>query len=258
MVSEKFLTNFQKHVHKNLKELLAGTPVTYSGGVNVDHYKGILRGLASFVIPFFTNKYNPTEYVFGWIPIKDPALPLLFFQIPVLNVKGSNYPSVAHFAAMAATPIPETIVAPRIRGSGRFIYLSALGGGKTKPKAAYKAKIGWTPLLKALNKDRRVRRAAWPRQRDTYIASFYIRANTKTPLGLTQLSPYNGFTILMAQRLPLREAAADTPRFHYRHIHKEFDHCELPSGPLREEGGGWAATCWGLERAHDAADIPAH
>ena len=198
-----------------------GPPSVHHGGFVVDHYRGLADSLAARLLPLSQEPYEPTEFLFGFLPLRNPVLPYLFFQFPVLDVKGNNIPGVAHFAAVVRAPIRGTIVTP----VSRYLSWSALTNPEKPPRDIFdvykrawdvvKKKIDWSPLLESLNSDKAARKASDPSWRLATIGRFEVTAG-RGPLGVNQLAPYRGRTILTMQRVPTRKAQPNKPLYDLR------------------------------------------
>ena len=218
MVNEAFVTNMQKEVQRNLRGQLAGAPVVHHGGFQADHYKGIAHGLATALIPFFPSKYEASEYLFGYLPLAGAVAPQLFFQIPALNIKGRNIPGVGQFAAIVKGAVPETLVVPKVKTKPTFMPLKAMADRGGDVRMAALAKGQWPPTVQALNNDKKARKAAWPKKVDSYVSSFYVRMNKRSPFGFTQLAPFRLHTIITAQRVPAPTGFDNRPYYDYKRI----------------------------------------
>jgi hypothetical protein len=222
MVNQLFVGNFHQHVQREFGALLGGPAVVHLGGVAADHYKGLASSLATRLVPFYKESYEPTEFLFGHIPVRNLALPQLFFQFPVLDVKGDNIPGVAQFAAVLRAPIPETYITPLVGFSHRFLPLSAFPTEDVRPKDVFNNKVGWTPLLEALNNDKIALKAADPTWVGATIGNFKVSIDVGRLVGLNQLTPYKGHTVLTMQRVPSSKSKPNRPVFEFKRNHDDF------------------------------------
>lgn len=223
MVNEIFCDRFSAMMARRLGGVLAGPVTLFRGGIHHDHYKGLASSLGAQVIPLYTRKYEATEFVFGGAPLRDPNLPSIFFQVPVLDIKGTNVPGAAHFATFVRAPIQETIVTPKVGLDHHYLPLKALVS--ETPRAALKAKRRWTPLLEALNKEQATLDASRPSSYDAtmgILSSYYVKVDSRAPIGLTQLAPFKGFTVLTAQRPPTSSAGVNQPEYDVAEAVKKF------------------------------------
>lgn len=226
MVNALVLGNLQEGIQRDLGSVLAGPPAVYHGGVAVDHDRGLGHRIAMQLLSK-PERYEPTEFVYGFIPTRVEPLSFLFFQFPVLDIKGKYVPGAIHLAAVVRAPIPGTIVALQLGFKARYLPLSAIWTPDFRPKDIYavvrkahdvlKHKTGWYPLLESLNGDNATLKAAYPKQVVTTIytwrGNFDISVDQDSPIGLIQLAPYKGLTILTMQRVPSRRAGPDKPLY---------------------------------------------
>lgn len=223
MVNVEYVNFFGSELHKELEGQMSGPPTIMPGGESVDHYKGLASNVAARVIPFSGQKYQATEFLYGWIPLSNPGMPYLYFQCPVLDVKGKNIPGNIHAVAWVHQPIPTTIVTPMVGLTNRYLPMSAIEQG-ARPKDVFKNKIQWTALLEALNADKQAIKANTPKNYSTEMTQIGFGGTYKTSVdvggaeGLTQLAPYRGFTIITQQRPPAPNANINKPRYAFDEI----------------------------------------
>lgn len=213
MVNEAYVQALRYFIDQDLHDQLKDQPVIMPGGVAVDHYRGVGNTLKAQAIPFYRDSYEATEFLYGWIPLKDPLVPALYFQFPVLNVKGKNVPAACSFASVVDAPVPETIVTPSVNLTNRYLPFAAMEADGLKPKAAFKGKARWTPLLEALNTDKEAGKACIPKRWTAQVGKYEVKVDILGPIGLTQMAPYRGFTIITGQRVPGPKANVDYPAY---------------------------------------------
>src|SRR5262245_53163256 len=127
MVHQPYFDEFVTQLHNELHPKLAADPQVYLGGTQQDHYKGLSSSVATRVVPFYKESYTPTEFLYGFAPLNLPGVPCVYFQTPVLDVKGKNIPGALQTAAYVPAPIPGSIITPMIGLTNRYIPMSAVG-----------------------------------------------------------------------------------------------------------------------------------
>ena len=222
MVNQLFANNFVGVAGSEFGAALGGPVNILAGGERVDHDQGLARSMAAHVVPFFGEKYTATEFIHGYIPIRNSAMPYLFFQIPVLDVRGTNIPGVGHFGAVANAPIPETYITPLVGWSYRFLPLSAFPDESVKPKQVFNAKQGWSPFLEAINNDKATTKAINPTWAGVSIGKYQVKIDVGRLTGMHQAAPYKGRTLLTLQTVPSQKAKPNVPRFDLRRHYDTF------------------------------------
>lgn len=222
MVNPEFVENLNNHATREFWGQQAGNVAVFHGGLSVDHYQGLAKSLAAHTVPLYKQSYQASEFVYGWIPVNSPDIPALYYQIPVLQVKGKNIPGAAQLAALFSEPISETIVAPMVGITHRYLPLAALGGEGASARKAYKSKARWTPLLEALNNDKDALRANTPTAYEAKMGSYQVKVDLGSPIGLTQLAPYKGYTVMTRQAPPANGAGDNRPVYDFRVTHDHF------------------------------------
>ncbi|HKZ59259.1 MAG TPA: hypothetical protein VJ547_05360 [Candidatus Thermoplasmatota archaeon] len=222
MVNQDFLNNFHTHLQKGLGASLAGQPTVMGGGVEMDHNKGLGSKLKGQVVPFYKESYQATEFLTGWIPLRAPGVPALYFQVAVLNVKGKNIPGVGHFATFVDAPIAETVVSPFVGFGSKYVSMNALTDDQLTAKEALKSKARWTPLLEALNADKPALKAGKPKSESASMGGFEVKVDGLNPMGLTQLAPYKGFTVITRQEAPALWAGVNKPVYNWEATVEQF------------------------------------
>ncbi len=142
MVNPKFMQNYLDWINKELKGMLAGPPAVWPGGVQMDHYKGLASALAVRLVPFMKESYQPTEFVFGAIPVSNAIVPRMYFQTAVLDVGGKNVPGVGNFGAVVKAPVRETYVSPYADWKHRLLPMSAFTAEGVSASKVFKARVG--------------------------------------------------------------------------------------------------------------------
>lgn len=219
MVHPTFLSNFAANVSKEFGNALAGPPSVRPGGVQMDHYKGLASALATRFVPFAKESYRPTEFVYGFIPLGNNVLPYLFFQFAVLDMKGRNVPGVGNFGAVLRAAIPETYVAPYADWKHRLLPLSALSGADASASKVFKARVGWNPLLEAVNGDKAAVKALGSPSYSSRVGDFKVAMDSQRLSGFVQLAPYKGHTLMTLESTPGLRAAVDRPYYDLKDHH---------------------------------------
>ena len=221
-MNPRFLESFHECVQRELGPHLGGPPAVFQAGVATDQYRGLGNAIAVKLFQVGDAGYRPTEFLYGNVPVRNPTLPYLFFQVPVLDIKGNSIPGVAHLAAVVNAPISGTIVAPQVGWRNHYLPFAALARApppRDKYEVArrevevYKKKGGWSPLLEALNADKGSLRAADPPRRLVEIGGFEVALDLGSPLGSIQLAPHRGRTVLTMQRVPSPKSGKNLARF---------------------------------------------
>jgi hypothetical protein len=229
MVDPTYLAYFNEQMHKDLKGIIGGPPTIRPGGVSMDHYQGLSASVASRVIPFAGQTYEASEYLYGWVPLRDRPVQFLYFQCAVLNVKGRFIPGNMQAATWVRAPIPGTIITPSAGFSRRYLPMSAFEQGDARPNDVFKNKVDWNPVLEGLNGDKAASKASAPSNYSTEMVqmglgakTYKVQVDASNALGLTQLAPYRGFTIVTQQRPPASNAGIDKPRYAFDEIAEKF------------------------------------
>lgn len=223
MVNPHYTHALLQNIEKNLGKWLAGKPEVRQIGVAMDHYKGLSSRVRAELIPFFKEKYEATEFLFGSIPLANPPMSNLYFQTGVLAVRGDSVPTNIQFAAAVPSPIPESIVTPLLLLSSRFLAVSAVGADAKDASVAYKKKLGWSPMLEALNNDKNaVHVITWGGDRSASVGNYRLKLGVNSPTGYLQLAPYRGFTVLTAQRSAAPGADVNLPKYNFTDVMDGF------------------------------------
>jgi len=219
MVNQECWNSFLRHINDEFKGLLAGQPGVYVGGVQMDHYKGLASALATRVIPFAKESYQPSEFIYGYVPISNQLLPYLYFQFAVLDVKGKNVPGVGNFGAVLEAQIPETYVAPYADWKHRLLPLSAFTDDRVSASKVFKGKVKWTPFLEAVNNDKASLKALNGQWNSSRIGDFKVSMDSMRIPGFVQLAPYKGYTVMTLESTPAVDAAINAPRYDLKKHH---------------------------------------
>jgi len=222
MVNPKFMQNYLECINKEFKGMLAGPPAVWPGGVEMDHYKGLASALAVRVVPFMKETYEATEFVFGAIPVNNAIVPRMYFQCAVLNVGGKNVPGVGNFGAVVRAPVPETYVAPYADWKYRLLPLSAFTGEDVSASKVFKAKVGWNPLLEAVNNDKKALKALGKPWNSSTVGNYKVKMDSMRIPGFVQLAPYKGHTLMTAESTPGIGANVDKPLYDFKDLHEVF------------------------------------
>lgn len=222
MVNPLFHQRFVECINKDLAGMLSGQPAIWLGGVEMDHYKGLASALATRVVPFMKETYQPTEFVFGYVPVRHPLLPHLYFQSAVLNVGGKNVPGVGNFGTVLRAPVPETYVGPYADWRHRLLPLSALTGEDANASKVFKAKVGWSPLLEAVNSDKKAVKALGRPWNSTTVGNYKVKMDSMRLAGFVQLAPYKGHTLMTIESTPGIPANVDKPYYDFKDYHDVF------------------------------------
>jgi hypothetical protein len=216
VVNQLFANSFIEHVQKDLGPMLSGQPAIWPGGAQMDHYKGLASAMAVRLVPFMREKYEATEFVFGYVPLKNTILPNLFYQLAVLDLKGNNIPGVGQLGAVVRAAIPETYITPLIGLSRRLLPLSAFTSEDVRPKAVLESKVNWTPLLEAVNSEKEWFKALDSAMYSATVGNFKVKMDTGRLIGFMQLAPYKGHTVITMQTAPGARANLNRPHYDLR------------------------------------------
>jgi hypothetical protein len=224
VINQVFANNFLEHIQKELGAMLSGRPTIWPGGVQMDHYKGVASALAVRLVPFMREKYEATEFLFGYIPLKNTTLPYLFYQFAALDVKGNSIPGVGNLGAVIRAPIPETYITPLLGLSRRLLPLSAFTSEDIRPKQVLESKVNWTPLLEAINSEKSLYKALDSAMYSATVGNFKVKIDIGRPMGFMQLAPYKGHTVITMQTAPGARANVNRPHYdldrHYENMLK--------------------------------------
>jgi len=217
-----FLQKYFECINKELKGLLAGPPAIWPGGVQMDHYKGLASALAVRIVPFMKESYEPTEFVFGTILVNNQLVPRMYFQSAVLNVGGKNVPGVGNFGAIVNAPVPETYVAPYSDWKYRLLPLSAFTGDDVSASKVFKARTGWSPLLEAVNNDKKAVKALGRPWNSSAVGNYKVKMDSMRTAGFVQLAPYRGHTLITLESTPGIGSNVDRPLYDFKDYHDVF------------------------------------
>lgn len=202
--------------------MLAGPPAIWPGGTEMDHYKGLASALAVRVVPFMKESYQPTEFVFGVVPVSNAIVPQMYFQTAVLNVGGKNVPGVGNFGAIVRAPVPEMYVAPYADWKHRLLPLSAFTSRDVSASKVFKARTGWNPLLEAVNNDKKSLKALGRPWNSSSVGNYKVKIDSMRIPGFVQLSPYKGHTLMTLESTPAIGANVDRPGYDFKDYHDVF------------------------------------
>ncbi|HKZ47277.1 MAG TPA: hypothetical protein VJ397_00660 [Thermoplasmata archaeon] len=219
MVNQKFHANFLKHIQDEFGTFLGGPPSVHVGGTQVDHYKGLASSLAKRVVPLYRESYQPTEFLYGAIPVKNNVLPRFYFQTAVLDVKGKNVPGVGNFGSILRAQVPETYVAPYADWKYRLLPLSAFTSDSVSASKVFKGKVNWTPFLEAVNSDKPALKALGAPWNSSRVGDYKISMDSQRIPGFIQLAPYKGFTLMTLETTPGVSAGVDGPDYDLKKNH---------------------------------------
>lgn len=243
MADPAYLAYFSEHMHKDLAGSSAGPPTILPGGVSLDHYQGLSASVASRVIPFAGQSYEASEYLYGWVPLRNQGVQFLYFQCAVLNVKGRFIPGNMQAASWVRAPIPGTIISPAIGFSHHYLPMSVFEQGDARPNDVFKQKIGWNAVLEGLNADKAATKASTPSNYSTEMVqmglgakTYKVQVDSANALGLTQLAPYRGFTVITQQRPPAANAGINKPRYAFDEIAQKFSAIAAVVARFPQEG----------------------
>lgn len=222
MVNPVFMQNFGAWIDRELEGMLADRPGIWPGGMEMDHYKGLASALAVRVVPFMKETYQPTEFVFGAIPVNNAVVPRMYFQCAVLNVGGKNVPGVGNFGAVVRAPVAETYVAPYADWKYRLLPLSALAAEDASASKVFKAKVGWNPLLEAVNNDKKALKALGKPWNSSTVGNYKVKMDSMRIPGFVQLAPYKGHTLMTLESTPGVSAGVDNPHYDFKDFHEVF------------------------------------
>lgn len=219
MVNQLFLNRFAENIQKDLKDSLAAAPAIWPGGQQMDHYKGLASAMATRLVPLLRETYEATEFVFGYATVKHPLVPYVFFQCAVLDIKGKNVPGVGNFGAVIRAPVPETYVAPFADWKHRLLPLSALAAPDARASKVFKAREGWTPLLEAVNADKKAVKALGRPWYSSTVGNYKVKMDSNRLAGFVQLAPYKGSTLMTIESTPAIGANVDKPKYDWKDYH---------------------------------------
>jgi hypothetical protein len=235
MVNQKFLYNLNKSIKKRMKKIINGEPVVRIGGEVIDHYKGLLSTLRVTLVPFAKETYEASEWIYGFIPVRHNLLPKLYFQIPILNVKGKNIPGIANFGALSPYPVKETYVATSARRLTNYLLpWSVVSDGAVERKQAFMNKMQWTPFVEAVNTDKRCVKALQGGGIYNEAGNFRTSVDHSRLEGTFQIMPYKGKTIMLVQDAGYGNI--DKPGFHFDKRHSDFALVAAKIQTYREKG----------------------
>lgn len=219
MVNQVFVAAFYENVRRELEELVAGQPAAFAEGIQVDHYKGLASSLALHLVPLMRERYQATESLYGYVPLRNPAIPHLFYQFSVLDVKGRNICGMGNFGAVVRAPIRESYVVTWAGWGDKMVPISALKGGEVKAKEVYRGKVNWSPLLEAVNEDKTATKAFHAPMASGTVGDFKVKVDSLRLIGLTQLAPYHGQTLLTMESAPDGRSAPNRPYYLLRRLY---------------------------------------
>jgi len=223
-VNEKFMGEFQRALLEKdaIGKELSGPPVIRPGGLQMDHYKGLASSMAVRLVPLMKVSYEATEFLYGYLPIRNPVLPNLYFQCSLLDVKGKDVPGVGNFGAVLASPIPETYVAPFADWKHRLLPLSALAGESPNAGKVFKSRPSWGPFLDAVNGDKPTLKALGTPDISARMGNFKVTIDSIRPVGMIQLAPYKGHALMTLETTPSFAADVNRPRYKFKDFHDAF------------------------------------
>lgn len=235
MANLKFLRNLDNNIRKRMKKIINGIPVIQVGGEAMDHYKGLLSTLKVTLVPFAKESYQATEWAYGYVSVKHSLLPKLYFQIPILDVKGKNIPGVGNFGVLCPYPVKETYVSTSARRLTNYLLpWSVISDGSVERKQAFLKKMRWTPFVEAVNTDRQCVKAINGGGIYNEAGYFKTSIDHTRPEGLFQIMPYKGKAIMLLQDAGFGDI--DKPWFCYEKHHSNFALVAAKIQTFREKG----------------------
>jgi hypothetical protein len=224
MVNQRYWEEFRRGILQkdDVGKELSGEPAIWPGGLLVDHYKGLASAMATRLVPFKKESYQSTEFVFGYLPVKNSVLPHLYLQCAVLDVKGKNIPGVGNFGAVLRSPIPETYVSPYADWKHRLLPLSALSDENVSASKVFKSRPSWGHFLDAVHSDKPALKALGAGSPDRRMGNYKVSIDSMRPTGFLQLAPYKGHTLMTIESAPGFAADVDRPRYDFKQFHDAF------------------------------------
>jgi len=224
LVNQKFWEEFQRGIREKdeIGKHLSGQVGIWPGGLQQDHYKGLASAVATRFVPFMRESYQATEFVFGYLPVKNAVLPNLFFQCAVLDVKGKNIPGIGNFGGVLRSPIPETYVSPYADWKHRLLPLSSLPDAKANAGKIFKSQPSWGPFLDAVHSDKAALKALGKPWADKRVGDYKVSMDSLRLSGFFQLAPYKGYTLMTIESAPGFGADIDQPRYDFKDFHDAF------------------------------------
>ena len=224
VANEKFWAEFQRGIMEkdDIGKQLSSAPVVRPGGTQTDHYKGLASAMAVRLVPFMKASYEATEFVYGYLPVKNNVLPYLYFQCAVLDVKGKSIPGVGNFGAVLASSIPETYVSPYADWKHRLLPLSAMTGENPNAGKVFKSRPSWGSFPDAVNNDKAALKALGAPAISARMGDYKVTIDSLRPTGMLQLAPYKGHTLMTLETTPGFAADVNRPRYDFKTFHDAF------------------------------------
>jgi hypothetical protein len=221
MVNEKYMKNFEKNIDKRTKQIRSDPPKVDFIGEGYDHDKGMMSDLKLRLVPFSKESYQASEWAMGQIPLKDPAVPKLYFQATILNIKNKSVPGIATFGAVVDAPVKETYVVTWSKGLKNYLLPLSVIADETVPrKKAYLEKINWTPFVEAVNTDKKAVKTLQLSPSRNDMGKFSVNIDTMRLVGTHQVMPFKGKTLLL-----MNEAGngnVNKPAYRYQDVYEAF------------------------------------
>ncbi len=228
MVSQIFVDNLYKHIQKQLKDVLAGTPMIQPLGSTEDKYKGLGDSLKTAVIPFRKSTYQAEEYLHVRIPVRGQHFSFIDFATPILNVKEKSVQGIASYATSIPYPIPETYVQRMVGLKYRMLPHKLIVDQKMKPKKVLKGNMIKSNSVNSINADKKLcnkLQGSWECKVHKGLSKAYYKIEMdflEYPPGMFTMVPYHGNTILMAKEAGEYGARVNVPKYSFKDRYEAF------------------------------------
>lgn len=221
MVSEKFITNLEKLINRQLKKVLARTPTFQTFGSAEDQPKGPGDPLATKFIPLRRSEYSAREYLMATIPVRDPNLSAIHLATPILNIKRTSVQGVATLMAVVPYPVPETYIERRaLRLSRRLLPHDLVVYQGLGYQEILEQDLIRYPAVVNINNDRKLcKTLAGSLQCDVEVGGlsssvYKIKLDRDECIsGVFTIVPFQGLTLLISREAGQIGARADNPRY---------------------------------------------
>lgn len=230
MVSQKFVMNFNKHIGKELKNVLSGQVSVTPVGSSHDQHKGMGDDLKTYFIPFRTSEYQAQEHIYVRVPVKNQFFSYFDMVAPILNVKHYSVQGIATFVASIPYPVPETFVERMVGFSYKLVPHKLVVDQKEIPKKVIKENRITSNAINRINSDKKLCNKL-SASSSCKIPSSHLKTakifrikfdNLEYPAGMFTVVPFKGHSILIAKEAGAYGAMADKPKYDFKDRYEAF------------------------------------